>query len=134
MWPTRLKIFGESQLVAQQVLNKCDVVNDSMIAYRDAYNELEKTFDMCELNHVSRLRNGEADVLENIRSQGFPIPPGVFWEEISKRSTKPKKCIVQKHSKKKDKLKKVSGDAAAPEPTTSDEEDEPKEVMMIQIP
>jgi hypothetical protein len=47
-------------------MNKCDAVNDSMIAYRDAYNELEKTFDGCEVNHVSRLSNDEADVLANI--------------------------------------------------------------------
>jgi ribonuclease HI len=51
---TRLRIFGDSQLVAQQVMNKCDTVNDNMIAYRDAYNDLEGTFDGCEVNHVSR--------------------------------------------------------------------------------
>jgi ribonuclease HI len=93
---TRLKIFGDSQLVAQQVMNKCDAVNDSMIAYRDVYNELKKTFDGCEVNHVSRLSNDEADVLANIGLQCLPIPPGVFWEEISERSNKPKKAVVQK--------------------------------------
>jgi ribonuclease HI len=30
---TRLKIFGDSQLIAQQVMNKCDAVSDSIIAY-----------------------------------------------------------------------------------------------------
>ena len=63
---THLRIFRDSQLVAQQVMNKCDAVNDSMIAYRDAYNELEKTFDGCEVNHVSRFNNDEADGLANI--------------------------------------------------------------------
>jgi ribonuclease HI len=77
---TRLKIFGDSQLVAQQVMNKCDAVNDNMIAYKEVYNELEKTFDGCEVNHVSRLSNDEADVLANIGSQCSPVPPGVFWE------------------------------------------------------
>jgi hypothetical protein len=61
-------------------MNKCDAVNDSMIAYRDAHNKFEKTFDGCEVNHVSRLINDEADVLANIGSQCLPIPPGVFWE------------------------------------------------------
>ncbi|KAK1619253.1 hypothetical protein QYE76_024770 [Lolium multiflorum] len=88
---TCLKIFGDSQLVAQQVMNKCDTVNDSMIAYKEVYNELEKLFDGCKVNHISRLSNDEADVLANIGSQCLPIPPGVFWEEISERSTKPKK-------------------------------------------
>jgi hypothetical protein len=59
-------------------MNKFDAVNDIMIAYRDAYNELEKTFDGCEVHHVSRLSNDEADVLANIGSQCLPIPPGVF--------------------------------------------------------
>ena len=99
---TRLKIFGDSQLVAQQVMNKCDAVNDSMIAYKEVYNEFEKTFDGCEVNHVSRLSNDEADVLANIGSHCLPIPPGVFWEEISERSTRPKKA--PKQPKKKDKV------------------------------
>jgi hypothetical protein len=30
----------------------------------------------------------EADNLANIGSQCLPIPPGVFWEEIAKRSIK----------------------------------------------
>nr|XP_051222122.1 uncharacterized protein LOC127340407 [Lolium perenne] len=130
---TRLKIFGDSHLVAQQVMNKCDAVNDSMIAYKEVYNELEKTFDGCEVNHVSRLSNDEANILANIGSQCFPIPPGVFWEEISERSTKPKKT-ASKQLKKKDKSKKGSGAAAAPESHVSDEEEEPEEVMMIEIP
>lgn len=129
---TRLKIFGDSQLVAQQVMNKYDAVNDNMIAYKEVYNELEKTFDGCEVNHVSRLSNDEADVLANIGSQCLPIPPRVFWEEISERSTKPKK--VPKQPKKKEKLKKDSGVPTAPEDHISDDEEEPEEVMMIQIP
>ncbi|KAK1686829.1 hypothetical protein QYE76_047677 [Lolium multiflorum] len=113
---TRLKIFGNSQLVAQQVMNQCDVVNDSMIAYKEVYNELEKLFDGCEVNHISRLRNEEADVLANIGSQCLAIPPGVFWEEISKRSTKPKK------QQKKEKEEKPLG----AKEISSGEEDEPE--------
>ena len=131
---TRLKIFGDSQLVAQQVMNKCDAVNDNMIAYREAYNDLEGTFDGCEVNHVSRFSNDEADVLANIGSQCLPIPPGIFWEEISERSTKPKKLAIQRQTKKKkNTCKKGSGATTAPEPSTSDEE-EPEEVLMIQVP
>ncbi|KAK1626269.1 hypothetical protein QYE76_000584 [Lolium multiflorum] len=65
---TRLKIFGDSQLVAHQVMNQCDAVNESMIAYKEVYNELEKLFDGCEVDHISRLSNDEADVLANIGS------------------------------------------------------------------
>ncbi|KAK1633125.1 hypothetical protein QYE76_007440 [Lolium multiflorum] len=117
---TRLKIFGDSQLVAQQVMNQCDAVNDSMIAYKEVYNELEKLFDGCEVNHISRLSNDEADVLANIGSQCLAIPPGVFWEEISERSTKVKKTSKQP----KKKLEKDSGAPAESEANTSEEEEE----------
>jgi ribonuclease HI len=129
---TLLKIFSDSQLVAQQVMNKCDAVNDSMIAYKELYNELERLFDGCEVNHISRFSNDEADVLANIRSQCLSIPPGVFWEEISERSTKPKK--MPKQSKKKEKPKKGSGAAAEPEANLSGDEEDPHEVMMLEVP
>ncbi|KAK1691986.1 hypothetical protein QYE76_008683 [Lolium multiflorum] len=120
---TRLKIFGDSQLVAQQVMNQCDAVNDSMMAYKEVYNELEKLFDGCEVNHISRLSNDEADVLANIGSQCLAVPPGVFWEEITERSTKSTK------SKKKE--KKPSG--ATKEKQEEEEEDQDL-VMVIQVP
>jgi hypothetical protein len=131
---TRMKIFGDSQLVEHQVMNKCDAFNDNMIAYRDAYNELEGTFDGCEVNHVSRFSNDEADGLANIGSQCLPIPLGVFWEEISEKSIKQKALATQgQPKKKKDKHKKGSRAATAPESSTSNEEEEPEEVLMIQI-
>jgi hypothetical protein len=34
---TRLKIFGDSNLVVQQVMNKCNAINDNMTAYRNLY-------------------------------------------------------------------------------------------------
>ncbi|KAK1631514.1 hypothetical protein QYE76_005829 [Lolium multiflorum] len=129
---TRLKIFGDSQLVSQQVMNKCNAVNDIMIAYKEVYNELGKLFDGCEVNHISRLCNDEADVLANIGSQCLPITPGVLWEEISERSTKAKK--LSKQPKKKEKSKKGSGAPASPGKNTSENEEEPDEFMMIQLP
>ncbi|KAK1595177.1 hypothetical protein QYE76_026955 [Lolium multiflorum] len=72
---------------------------ESMIAYKEVYNELEKLFDGCEVNHISRMSNDEADVLANIGSQCLAIPPGVFWEEISERSTKPAKTKKEKKEK-----------------------------------
>jgi hypothetical protein len=126
---TWLKIFGDSQLVAQQVMNQCDTVNDSMIAYKEVYNELEKLFDGCEVNHISRLSNDEADVLANIGSQCLAIPPGVFWEEITERSTKAKK-----QPKRKEKLEKDSGAPAGSEANALGDEEESHEVMVVQIP
>jgi hypothetical protein len=125
---TQLKKIGDSQLVDQQVMNQCDAVNDSMIAYKEVYNELEKLFDGCEVNHISRLSSDEADVLANIGSQCLAIPPGVFWEEITERTTK-----TNKQPKKKEKLEKDSGAPAGSKANALGEE-EPHEIMMVQIP
>jgi ribonuclease HI len=85
---TRLKIFGDSNLIVQQVMNKCDAISDNMTAYINLYYYLEGTFDGCEVSHVSRASNEEADNLANIGSQCLPVPQGVFWEEIIERSIK----------------------------------------------
>jgi ribonuclease HI len=85
---TRLKIFRDSNLVVQQVMNRCNNISDNMTAYRNLYYYLEGTFDGCKVSHVSRASNEEADNLANIGSQCLPIPPGVFWEEIIERSIK----------------------------------------------
>ncbi|KAK1648065.1 hypothetical protein QYE76_065870 [Lolium multiflorum] len=99
-------------------------INDSMIAYKEVYNELEKLFDGCEVNHISRLSNDEADVLANIGSQCLAIPPGVFWEEIAERSTKPKKA------QKKTREEKTSG----PLKEVPNEEEDQELVMMVEVP
>jgi ribonuclease HI len=75
---TRLKIFGDSNLVVQQVMNRYDAISDNMTAYMNLYYYLEGTFNGCEVNHVSRASNEEADTLANIGSLCLPIPSGVF--------------------------------------------------------
>jgi hypothetical protein len=85
---TQLKIFGDSNLMVQQIMNRCDAISDNMTAYRNLYYYLEGTFDGCEVSHISRAINKEADNLENIGSQCLPISLRVFWEEIVERSIK----------------------------------------------
>jgi ribonuclease HI len=75
---TRLKIFGDSNLIVQQVMNRCDAISDNMTVYRNLYYYLEGTFNGCEVSYISRASNEEADNLANIGSQCLPIPPGVF--------------------------------------------------------
>jgi hypothetical protein len=69
-------------------MNKCDAISDNMTAYRNLYYSLEGRFDGCEVSHISRASNEEADNLANIGSQCLPVPQGVFWEEIIERSIK----------------------------------------------
>jgi ribonuclease HI len=79
-------------LVMQQIMKQYDACNENknMIAYNDMYNLLKGTFDGCELNHVGRASNEEADTLENNRSTQETIPDGVCLEQIHECSIKVK--------------------------------------------
>jgi hypothetical protein len=72
---TRLKIFGDSNLIVQQVMNQCDAISDNMMAYQNLYYYLEGTFDGCEVSHISRASNEEANNLANIGSLCLSVPP-----------------------------------------------------------
>jgi hypothetical protein len=97
-----------------------------MIAYRNLYYYLEGTFDGCEVSHISRAINEEADNLANIGSQCLPIPPGVFWEEIIERSIK-----CSKASSPGETSQHVTAGSGASK-TGTESTSEPEEVMMIE--
>jgi hypothetical protein len=90
---TRIKIHGDSNLIAQQVMKECDATCTNMIAYRAMYDKLKGNFEGCEVTHIGRESNEEVDNLANIGSKCLPIPPGVFFEEIFERSIKIKPVI-----------------------------------------
>jgi hypothetical protein len=96
-----------------------------MTAYQNLYYYLEGTFDGCEVSHISRANNGEADNPANIGSQCLPIPPGVFWEEIIERSIKGSKT-----SSLGEPSQHVTSGSGASKPGTESTA-EPEEVMMI---
>jgi hypothetical protein len=58
------------------------------------YDKLEGNFKGCEVTHIGRESNEEADNLANIGSKCLPIPPGVLFEEIFERSVKMKPAII----------------------------------------
>jgi ribonuclease HI len=90
---TRIKIHRDSNLIAQQVMKECDATCVNMIAYRAMYDKLEGDFEWCEVTHIGRESNEEADNLAIIGSKCLPIPPGVLFEEIFERSVKIKPAI-----------------------------------------
>jgi hypothetical protein len=98
-----------------------------MTAYRNLYYYLEGTFNGCEVSHISRASNKEADNLGNIGSQCLPVPPGVFWEEIIKRSTKGSKNLSSggpnQHTAAGSGASKSEAESTA----------EPEEVMMVEV-
>jgi hypothetical protein len=49
-------------------MNRCDTINDNMMAYKNLYHYLKGTFDGCEVSHISRNNNEEAKNLANIGS------------------------------------------------------------------
>jgi hypothetical protein len=120
---TRPKIFGDSNLVVQQVMNKCDAISDNMTTYRNLYYYLEGTFDGCEVSHISRASNEEADNLANIGSQCLPVPQGVFWEEITERSIKSSKTLTTEEQGQHQATSSGAGKISKAEP---------KELMMIE--
>jgi transposase InsO family protein len=58
------------------------------------YDKLEGNFEGCEVTHIGRESNKEADNLANIGSKCLPISPGVFFKEIFERSVKIKPAVV----------------------------------------
>jgi ribonuclease HI len=90
---TRIKIHGDSNLIAHQVMKECDATCANMIAYHAMYDKLEGNFEGCEVMHIGRESNEEADNLANIGSKCLPIPLGVFFEEIFEHSVKIKPVI-----------------------------------------
>jgi hypothetical protein len=105
------------------VMNKCDAISDNMTVYWNLYYYLEGTFDGCEVSHVSRASNEEADNLANIGSQCLPIPQGVFWEEITERSIK-----INKTSTTEEQGQHQATGSGAGKTNIA----EPEEVMMIE--
>jgi ribonuclease HI len=79
---TRIEIYGDSNLIAQQVMKDCDPTCANMITYRTMYEKFEGNFEGCEVTHIGRKSNEEANSLANIGSKCLPIPPGVFFKQI----------------------------------------------------
>jgi hypothetical protein len=94
-----------------------------MTAYRNLYYYLEGTFDGCEVSHVSRASNEEANNLANIGSQCLLVPQGVFWEEIIERSIKSNKASAIEEQGQH----QATGSGATKAGTA-----DPEEVMMIE--
>ena len=79
---------------------------------------MEGSFEGCELRHIGRESNEEADRLANLGATKAPVPPGVFLERIEHRSIKQKRTSPTSAAPVKSKA-----------PST---EDSPVEVLLIE--
>jgi ribonuclease HI len=82
----RLDVWGDSQLVIDQVTKNASCHDDKMEAYCNAIRALEDKFYSIELNHVPRRYNEEADELAKIASGRITVPPNVFVQDVTKPS------------------------------------------------
>jgi hypothetical protein len=78
----RLMVYGDSDLVVNQVMKEWDVRNPAMTGYCNAVRKLEKKFEGLELHHVPREKNQAADELAIIGSTRKPVPSDVFLEHL----------------------------------------------------
>jgi ribonuclease HI len=90
---SRIKIHEDLNLITQHVMKECNATCANMIVYRAMCDKLEGNFEGCEVTHISRESNEEADNLANIGSKCLPIPLGIFFEEIFECSVKIKPAI-----------------------------------------
>ena len=77
-----LMIYGDSDLVVNQVMKEWDVRSPAMTNYCNAVRKLEKKFEGLELHHIPRIKNQAADDLAKLGSTRKPIPSNVFLEHL----------------------------------------------------
>ena len=71
-------VYGDSDLVVNQVMKEWDVRSPAMTGYCNAVRKLEKKFEGLELHHIPQLKNQVAVDLAKIGSKREAIPSGVF--------------------------------------------------------
>ena len=75
-------VYGDSDLVVNQVMKEWDVRSPTMTGYCNAVRKLEKKFEGLELHHIPRIKNQAVDDLAKIGSTRKPIPINVFLEHL----------------------------------------------------
>ncbi|XP_020196526.1 uncharacterized protein [Aegilops tauschii subsp. strangulata] len=78
----RLMIYGNSDLVVNQVMKEWDIRSPAMTGCFNAVRKLEKHFERLELHHVSCLKNQVADDLAKMGSTQKLVPKNVFLEHL----------------------------------------------------
>jgi ribonuclease HI len=85
----RIKCYGDSDLVAQQVSGTWDRKDATMAAYRQEVDRVAGFFSGYQVDHIDRRKNDAADALSRLSSRREPVPPNVFLDELWTPSVKP---------------------------------------------
>ena len=78
----RLMVYGNPDLVVNQVMKEWDIRSPAMTGYCNAVRKLEKKFEGLELHHIPRIKNQAADDLVKIGSTRKPNPSNVFLKHL----------------------------------------------------
>ncbi|SPT17819.1 unnamed protein product [Triticum aestivum] len=85
---SRVRCFGDSDLVAQQVSGTWDSKDPLMAAYRREVDAIAGHFIGYQVEHVDRRKNEAADALSRLGSQRKPVPPNTFLDILHNPSFK----------------------------------------------
>ena len=85
---SKVRCFGDSDLVAQQVSGTWDSKDPLMAAYRCEVDAIAGHFKGYQVEHVDRRKNEAADALSRLGSQRKPVPPNVFLDILHNPSVK----------------------------------------------
>ena len=79
---SRVKCFGDSDLVAQQVSGTWDSKDPLMAVYHREVDIVAGHFKGYQVDHVDRQKNEAVDALSRLGSQHKPVPPNVFLDVL----------------------------------------------------
>ena len=85
---SRVRCFGDSDLVAQQVSGKWDSKDPLMAAYHREVDDIARHFKGYQVEHIDRRKNEAADALSRLGSQRKPVPPNTFLDILHNPSVK----------------------------------------------
>ena len=85
---SRVRCFGDSDLVAQQVSGTWDSKNPLMAAYRREVDAIAGHFKGYQVELVDLRKNEAADALCRLGSQRKPVPPNTFLDILHNPSVK----------------------------------------------
>src|ERR1041385_980298 len=81
---SRIRCYGDSDLVSQQVSERWNSKDATMAAYQREVEKQAGFFVGYQVDHVERKLNEDANALSQIGSQRKPVPPNVFLDVLTK--------------------------------------------------
>jgi ribonuclease HI len=76
-------IRSDSKVIRDHVEKYAEARKPELIEYLEAVRAMEKHFKGFDIVHIPRALNGKADKLAKAAFRKEPLPPDVFFEEIT---------------------------------------------------